>query len=573
MSILSQVNSPADIKGLSQDQLENLSQEIREFLIKTILLNGGHFAGNLGVVELTLALHKIFNSPDDKIIWDVGHQSYVHKMITGRKSEIKNIRNYSGISGFPKISESEHDIFGTGHSSTAISAALGIAVGEAFNNIQNKIIAVVGDGALTGGMSFEALNNLMIHHTNVLIIINDNHIGIDPNNGAIDKHLQDINQNNNIFTNLGIPYYGPVDGHDIGELIKQFTHIKSVKEPCVLHVKTIKGKGYPQAEAEQTKWHSASKFVKIDNAENNNRKWQDAFADILNELAENDKRIVGITPAMPSGSGMIKNMETHPGRFFDVGIAEQHAVTFAAGLSLTGKIPFLNIYSCFLQRAYDQLIHDVAIQNLHVVVCVDRAGLVGEDGPTHHGAFDIAFLKIIPNFEIFSPRNESEFRKMLFHAASVKKPTAIRYPKGIIPVDDGSSSEDIYRLQCLKKGTGLAIISTGITSQFAIEAVAEIQENISVYHVPVIKPLPLELNDIFHQYEVLITVEDGCISGGFGESVSILAQNSGSNCKFIHLGIPDQFISHGDNQKLYEICGYNPAGIKKIVLENISQSG
>lgn len=564
MQLLDHIISPEALKKLPVDSLNPLCTEIRNYLISTILSNGGHFAGNLGVVELSVALHYVFHSPNDKFIWDVGHQSYVHKILTGRKDQIDGIRHFGGISGFPKMDESEHDIFGTGHSSTAISAACGIAEGQRLKGQSDKVIAIVGDGALTGGMSFEALNNIMLTQANLLIVINDNHIGIDPNNGAVDKHLQNITQSkNNIFTNLGIPYSGPFDGHDIEQLISVFSNSRNRTGPEVIHLRTLKGKGYEPAENEQTKWHSTSKYVKIETAgKPGNKKWQDAFADILNDLAERHENVVGITPAMPSGSGMIRNMNAFPDRFFDVGIAEQHAVTFAAGLAVAGFVPYVNIYSSFLQRGYDQLIHDVVLQKLPVVFCVDRAGLVGEDGPTHHGAFDIAFLKPIPGIAICAPRNEIEFRHFLNMAYDYGKPIAIRYPKGELP-DPDYSSEKLISDQpiCLKKGNRIALICTGIASEFALQA-AQKHDGAAVFHFPVIKPLNTQaVKEILEQFSHVITVEDGCISGGFGESINTIALHVKPGIIMENLGIPDHFVTHGDNKILYELCNYGPNAI------------
>ncbi len=547
-------------------------EEIRAYFISTILHSGGHFAGNLGVVELSVALHYVFNFESDRIIWDVGHQAYIHKLLTNRKEALKHIREFNGISGFPKMTESTWDHFGTGHSSTSISAALGMAVAASLKGQnQRKIVAVVGDGALTGGMSFEALNNVISTHPNLLIILNDNHIGIDPNTGAIDRHLQDISSHTeNIFTNFGLPYQGPIDGHNLPELIRVFNAAKSVIGPQVLHLKTTKGKGYLPAETEQTRWHSTSRYVKINPpAKPANRKWQDVFADTLIELAQHNSQILGITPAMPSGSGMIKAMEKFPTRFFDVGIAEQHAITFAAGLATEGFIPFVNIYSTFLQRGYDQWIHDVALQKLPVVLCIDRAGLVGEDGPTHHGTFDIAFLRCIPDIIISAPRNEIEFRNLMHTAAKTQIPFCIRYPKGegfLNQLPSELNTIDAGKAVALKNGKKVAIISTGITSTFALQAAELTKQPAGIFHFPFIKPLDTDcLNQIARDYTNIITIEDGAITGGFGEGIADYMASIAYNGKIKHLGIPDAFITHGDNAILYDICGYSPAKIAAAI--------
>lgn len=570
LSILHSIQLPQELKTLSIDSLTEVCKELREEFINTISTHGGHFAGNLGVVELTVALHYEFDFLKHKIIWDVGHQSYIHKMITGRRDDLPGIRSLNGISGFPKMSESNYDHFGTGHSSTALSAAMGMAAAARLNNQTDIVhIPIVGDGALTGGMTLEALNNLAANYSNVLLIINDNHIGIDPNTGAIDKHLQEMEANKpNIFTNLGIPYFGPVDGHNLTELIAALQSVKEIKGPRVLHVKTIKGKGFAPAEAEQTRWHSTTKYVKLETGNSNHgKKWQDVFADSLMELASLFPDLVGITPAMPSGSGMIKPMLAFPERFFDVGIAEQHAVTFAAGLAAAGKIPILNIYSTFLQRGYDQLIHDAALQKLPVIFCIDRAGLVGEDGPTHHGAFDIAFLRCIPDIILAAPSNAQEFRNLLYTACTAGKPFAIRYPKGNIPATEvepaGYESLQIGKGTCVKKGKNTAVIGIGLGTELASQAILKSNSGASLYDIRFVKPLDKDLlQHIFSSYNNIITIEDGSISGGCGEEIRILSQDFGFTGKITNLGIPDCFVEHGDNAQLYSQCGY---GVEKII--------
>jgi 1-deoxy-D-xylulose-5-phosphate synthase len=558
---LENIQHPSEIQSLNAEELIELSTELREYIIETILHNGGHFAANLGVIELTTVLLKNFNLNSDQIVWDVGHQSYPYKVLTQRKEELKSIRNMNGISGFPKIDESNFDHFGTGHSSTAISAAMGMAQAAKINNEPNRnFIAVVGDGALTGGMSYEALNNIVNSNLNITIVLNDNQIGIDPNTGALNHHLtnDDYPQVKQWFEWFGLNYNGPVDGHNVYELLSAFENSKSIQGPKIIHIKTIKGKGYLPAEKEQTKYHSTNKYVKIQPDENSiSKKWQDVFGEILVELATQNTHIVGITPAMPSSCGMQKAMDIFPGRFFDVGISEQHAVTFAAGLATQGKIPFVNIYSTFLQRAYDQIIHDVALQNLPVVFCIDRAGLVGEDGPTHHGAFDISFLNCIPNIEIFAPKNVQELYNNMRYAVSAGKPIAIRYPKGFVKNDEWSSENITKTESIIVSNNKILVISTGIASNFVETAKSKTSISFDSLHLNQIKPIP-DFN--FSQYSKIITVEDGSIIGGFGQSIKM--HHSNFKGSWLNLGIPDQFIPHGNNENLYEMAGY---GIDSIV--------
>jgi len=558
---LENIQHPSEIQSLNAEELIELSAELREYIIETILHNGGHFAANLGVIELTTVLLKNFNLNSDQIVWDVGHQSYPYKVLTHRKEELKSIRNINGISGFPKIYESNFDHFGTGHSSTAISAAMGMAQAAKINNEPNRnFIAVVGDGALTGGMSYEALNNIVNSNLNITIVLNDNQIGIDPNTGALNHHLtnDDYPQVKQWFEWFGLNYKGPVDGHNVYELLSAFENSKSIQGPKIIHVKTIKGKGYLPAEKEQTKYHSTNKYVKIQPDENSiSKKWQDVFGEILIDLATENAQIVGITPAMPSSCGMQKAMDIFPHRFFDVGISEQHAVTFAAGLATQGKIPFVNIYSTFLQRAYDQIIHDVALQNLPVVFCIDRAGLVGEDGPTHHGAFDISFLNCIPNIEIFAPKNAQELYNNMRYAVSAGKPIAIRYPKGLVKNDKWSSENITKTESIIESNNKTLVISTGIASNFVETAKIKTSTPFDSLHLNQIKPVP---NFNLSQYSKIITVEDGSIIGGFGQSLKMHHANFKGS--WLHLGIPDQFIPHGNNENLYEMAGY---GIDAIV--------
>ena len=558
---LENIQHPSEIQSLNTEELIELSKELREYIIETILHNGGHFAANLGVIELTTALLKNYDLNSDQIVWDVGHQSYPFKVLTLRKEELKSIRNFNGLSGFPKIEESNFDHFGTGHSSTAISAAMGMAQAAKINNEPHRnFIAVVGDGALTGGMSYEALNNIVNSNLNITIVLNDNQIGIDPNTGALNNHLtnEDYPQIKQWFEWFGLNYNGPIDGHNVYELLSAFKKSKSIQGPKIIHVKTIKGKGYLPAEKEQTKYHSTNKYVKIQPNENHvSKKWQDVFGEILIELAEQNSQVVGITPAMPSSCGMQKAMDIFPDRFFDVGISEQHAVTFAAGLATQGKIPFVNIYSTFIQRAYDQIIHDVALQNLPVVFCIDRAGLVGEDGPTHHGAFDISFLNCIPNIEIFAPKNAQELFNNMKYAVSAGKPIAIRYPKGSVKNDSWFTENTDVVEYIIENKHEILVISTGIASNFVESVKSKTSISFDSLHINQIKPFP-HFN--LSNYSKIITVEDGSIIGGFGQSIKMNHANFKGS--WLHLGIPDQFIPHGNNENLYELAGY---GIDAIV--------
>jgi 1-deoxy-D-xylulose-5-phosphate synthase len=578
LSYLNHINDPADISGLSISQLGELATECREFLIETILENGGHFAGNLGVVELTVALLAVFDTTSDRIVWDVGHQSYVYKTLTGRRDSLHTIRNYEGISGFPKLGENNADHFGTGHSSTAISAALGMAMAARLKNETGKNhIAIVGDGALSGGMAFEALNNAAALQPNLLIIINDNQISIDPSTGAINEHLANItNQSSNIFTNLNLAYHGPIDGHDINALLDALHRLKSEQGARVLHVKTIKGKGFPAAEAEQTKWHSTTKYTKISTEKQSALpKWHEVAGDTMFAIASQNQSVVGITPAMPSGSGLVNCFKEMPSQFFDVGIAEQHAVTFAAGLATSGIKPYLFIYSTFLQRGYDQAIHDVALQQLPVVFCIDRAGLVGEDGPTHHGAFDIPMLRCIPNIKLLAPATKTELEAMMQMAQHHPYPLAIRYPKGSIPEWSWDFEVDTildHPGVCLTEGNTTAILTTGHATHLAAEAIKLVPNHAAHYHFPVINPhkptqlLPLIANNFRH----IITVEDGAIKGGFGEALFRDLYALGYKGSIHHLGIPDHFITHGNNRLLYRDCGYSPERISQV-LKSLNQ--
>ncbi|MDG1046491.1 MAG: 1-deoxy-D-xylulose-5-phosphate synthase [Bacteroidia bacterium] len=572
--MLDNINDPSDLKKLSNDQLPQLCQEIRAFFIEKILKNGGHFSANLGVVELTVVLHYIFNFKIDRLVWDVGHQAYIHKLLTGRKKEFERIRKLGGIAGFPKIDESEYDHFGTGHSSTSISAILGMAEAAMLDNKPHKHIAVIGDGSLTGGMAFEALNNLGASNANVLVIINDNQIGIDPNSGAINHHLNTINEKINFFKTLGLAYEGPIDGHDMNSLIHSLEKSRDVKTPQILHIRTIKGKGYLPAEKAQTDWHSVS-YVKIDPSKSNTdnpkpSKFQDVFGHTLLELAEKDQRIVGITPAMPSGSSMKILMDAMPNRVFDVGIAEQHAVTFSAGLAAAGKRPFCSIYSSFAQRAYDQIIHDVALQNIPVVFCIDRAGLVGADGPTHHGSFDISYLNAIPNLTIVSPMDEHELRNAMYWAADFTGgPVVIRYPRGL-----GSKTNYKNEIQPLEVGTSrilqqgdkIGIISIGEIGTEVQKAIKDLNNTIHHIDARFIKPIDEnEITNTLRSFDRIITVEESCLIGGFGQQIKNIAQDQNYTGEITSLGLPDQFIEQGTRVELRAKYKLDEKGIRRCI--------
>jgi len=579
--LLESIQFPADLKRLEPNQLPVLCAELRAFLIDSILTNGGHFAANLGVVELTVALHYVFDTPNDKLVWDVGHQAYGHKILTGRRENFHTNRKKDGLSGFPKMSESIYDAFGTGHSSTAISAVLGMAtVSKLEGNITRNHIAVVGDGALSAGQAFEGLNNLPDSGTNTLIILNDNNIGIDASTGAINRHLNSILQQNNLFTQLGIPYNGPVDGHDVLALTNLLTELKAQTFPRILHIRTVKGKGFPEAEKEQTKWHSTSKYVKVEGSENpsvpHQIKYQDVFGKTLKELAGIHKNLVGVTPAMPTGSGMITAMATYPERFFDVGIAEQHAVTFAAGMATQGYVVFCSLYSTFLQRAYDQVIHDVCLQNLPVIFCIDRAGNVGDDGPTHHGMYDLSMLNPLPNITVLAPSTGAELRDMMhYYAKNATGPVAIRYPKGVIHGPDIDWSElprntEPPVIKQIIEGESIAILSVGNMLASGREAINLLNERSifpSLYDVNVVKPLNTGfLQQLSKKYTILLTVEDASLSGGYGEGVKALIQSHEHTARVYSLGFPAEIIEHASTHEIFAKYDLDAQGIFKTIL-------
>ncbi|MEP2279202.1 1-deoxy-D-xylulose-5-phosphate synthase [Maribacter sp.] len=582
-SILEQINSPNDLKSLKVKDLEQLAVELREFIIDIVSVKEGHLGASLGVVELTIALHYVFNTPIDKLIWDVGHQAYGHKILTGRKNVFDTNRQFGGISGFPKMQESEYDAFGTGHSSTSISALLGMALAAQLQGkFQRQHIAVIGDASIASGMAFEGLNHAGVTNANILVVLNDNAMGIDPSVGALKKYLTNVKtgtaKEENIFECLNFHYTGPVDGHDLPNLIQHLERLQKIEGPKLLHVITTKGKGLQKAEENQVTYHAPGKFDKQTGELQKKTnlvqppKFQDVFGKTLVELALKNEKIVGITPAMPTGSSLKFMMEAIPERAFDVGIAEQHAVTLAAGMVTDGLVVFCNIYSTFLQRAYDQVIHDVAIQNLPVIFCLDRAGLVGEDGPTHHGVFDISYLRCIPNLIIFSPLNEVGLRNIMYTAQfGLDHPIAIRYPRGrgsMINWQLPMTKLNIGKAETLKDGNKIAILSTGPIGNMATELIKELNENeaIAHYNFPFIKPLDsILLHEILHKFEHIITIEDSASTGGFGNGVLDFANNIGNHKIIKIFGVPDEFITHGATEKLYKKAGIDKMSVKQYV--------
>ena len=626
--LLETINGPADMTKLGPEELIQLSNELRQFIIEIVSSNPGHFGASLGVVELTVALHHIFNAPHDQIVWDVGHQAYGHKILTGRRDVFHTNRKYGGISGFPKPSESEYDAFGVGHSSTSISAALGMAAGNEYNKEDDRqVVAVIGDGSLSAGMAYEALNNAGNSGKNLLVILNDNNISIDPSVGAMKDYLLDIatsrryNQvkdevwnllgfmnkiapnarkyaqkienaiksillkQSNLFESLNFRYFGPVDGHDVLHLTDVLWDMKNIPGPKLLHVITQKGKGFARAEADQTAYHSPGKFnmhtgeiIRKSYDKPQPPLYQDVFGETILELAQNNKKIVGITPAMPTGSSLKIMMDELPERTYDVGIAEQHAVTFSAGLASTGMVPFCIIYSSFMQRAYDQVIHDVAIQKLPVVFCLDRAGLVGSDGATHHGAYDLAFFRCIPGMTIASPLNEVELRNMMYTAQLGKSgPVVIRYPRGrgvMVNWKQPFSELETGKGQQLKDGSDLAILSLGPIGNMVSEAISILDlEHISLAHYDMrfLKPLDHKLLDqVFARFDKVITVEDASIVGGLGSAVIEYMNDNNYKAKVLRLGIPDRFVEHGTQEELYRECGFDTEGIAAAARSMVS---
>ncbi len=624
--LLSKVNLPSDLKKLDIEELPALCAEIRQYIIEVMSVNPGHLGASLGTVELAVALHYVYNTPFDKIIWDVGHQAYAHKILTGRKDRFHTIRKFQGISGFPKMSESEYDAFGVGHSSTSISAALGMGVAASLSKEENRHhVAVIGDGAMTGGMAMEALNNAGVSNANLLVILNDNQIAIDKNVGAIHDYLADIVtsktynkfrdriwllmgggtrygknsraivkqlgnavkttllRGGNLFEAFNFRYFGPVDGNDVIRVVKLLTDMKNIKGPKLLHIHTVKGKGFEKAEKDQTVYHAPGVFdmttgtIKEDKCQGMAPKYQTVFGRTIIELAEMNSKIVGITPAMSTGCSLNLMMNKMPDRTFDVGIAEQHAVTFSAGMAASGFIPFCNIYSTFMQRAYDQIIHDVALQNLHVVFCLDRGGLVGEDGATHHGTYDLACLRCIPNMTIAAPMNEEELRDLMYTAQLPGMgPFAIRYPKGrgVMPQWKTPFKKlEPGKGRMIRDGRDVAIITIGHVGNYATEACTILEESgISAAHFDLryLKPLDESLlHEIFSRFTRIITVEDGCIAGGMGSAVLEFMAANGYHARVVRLGVPDKFIEQGSVGELHHLCGYDAEGIRRAIRENI----
>lgn len=582
-TLLRTINSPADLRKLSPEQLPQLAAELRAFIIDVVSAKGGHLGASLGVVELTIALHYVFNTPDDLLVWDVGHQAYGHKILTGRRDVFETNRRLGGISGFPKRDESVYDTFGTGHSSTSISAALGMAIASKLQGDTTKNhIAVIGDASIASGMAFEGLNHAGVTDANLLVILNDNAIGIDPSVGALKHYLTQVKEGrnprqNNMISSLNFDYTGPIDGHDFAALIRELQRLKTINGPKFLHITTTKGKGLKQAEEDQVRYHAPGKFDKLTGevlavAEDHlPPKYQDVFGLTLTELAAQNNKIIGITPAMPSGSSMKFMMEAFPKRAIDVGIAEQHAVTLAAGMATQGMVVYCNIYSTFLQRAYDQVIHDVALQNLPVIFCLDRAGLVGEDGATHHGVFDIAYLNCIPNLIIFAPLNEIELRNILYTAQlGLPRPIAIRYPRGrgegsnwqlpFAPIATGKATQ-------LKKGSKVAVLSTGTIGNNVTKALSGlVNENLfSHWHFGFIKPLDeVALHQVFSTHQKIITIEDGVVTGGFGTNINTFATTHNYALKIKNLGVSDTFIEHGSVEELQHLCGISVKSLTDV---------
>ncbi len=614
---LDRIESPADLRKLTLPELEVLAGELRDFMVSELSTNPGHLGSSLGAVELAMALHYVYDTPEDKIIWDVGHQAYAHKILTGRREAFHTNRKLNGISGFPRMSESSYDAFGAGHASVSISAALGIAQANKLQGIHRNVVAVIGDGALTGGLAYEGLNNAGASNADMLVILNDNHMSISPNVGALTEYLLDITtsrhynrlknkvwnamsgvprlrreiqnfgnlvkqgilRQSNLFESLNFRYFGPVDGHDLRSLIRVFSDIRHIPGPKLLHVITKKGKGYAPAESNPPVWHAPGKFdpatgKRLATPDPQHARYQEVFGHTLLELARQDPRIVGVTPAMLTGSSMDILQKELPDRCFDVGIAEGHAVTFSAGLAAGGMIPFCCIYSSFMQRAYDNMIHDVAIQRLPVIFCLDRAGLVGEDGVTHHGVFDLAFMRSVPDMTVTAPSDEAELRNLMYTALQAARPFVIRYPRGCgIGADWHQTPRPlpIGKANVRRRGTDIALIAVGTTLQDALTAAeAAARENVSaeVIDLRFVKPLDEELlHDLGRRFRTVITVEDGTIEGGAGSAVTEFFEDHGYAMHVIRLGIPDRFIHHGTVAELKALCGYDAEGIRRTLLD------
>ena len=624
--LLQKINSPLDLKKLKKSQMPAVANELRQYIIDVVSVYGGHFGASLGVVELSVALHFVFNTPYDQLVWDVGHQAYGHKILTGRRDNFPSNRKYNGLSGFPKRSESEYDTFGVGHSSTSISAALGMAMASHYKGEKNKQhIAVIGDGAMTAGLAFEAMNHAGIEKSNVIIILNDNCMSIDPNVGALKEYLTDIttshtyndlrdnvwkamgklpigknftremaskleaslkgivSKSSNLFEALQLRYFGPIDGHNVTKLIDTLNDLKDIPGPKLLHIKTVKGKGYELAEKDQTKWHAPGLFDKVTGEILKKPfdipqppKYQDVFGHTIIELAEKNPKIMGVTPAMPSGCSLKFMMEKMPDRAFDVGICEQHAVTLSAGMATQGLKVFCNIYSSFMQRAYDMVIHDVAIQKLPVIFCLDRAGLVGEDGPTHHGCYDIAYMRCIPNMIVSAPMNESELRNLMYTAQleTNELPFVIRYPRGEGMLVDWKTPMQEIKIgtgRKLKDGKDIAILTFGHTGNFAASAIRDVKSegiNPGHYDMRFVKPLDIEmLHEVFANYNKIITVEDGTVVGGFGSAILEFMNEHHYKADIKIMGIPDRLVEHGSPKQLYNEIGIDANGIATILRE------
>ncbi len=618
--LLSKINSPKDLKQIPLSDLPELCQELREFVIDVVSINPGHLGASLGVVEMTVALHYVFDTPYDNLVWDVGHQAYPHKILSGRRENFHTNRKFGGISGFPKRAESEYDCFGVGHASTSISAALGMAIAAEIQGLKKHNIAIIGDGALTGGMASEAINNAGATNSNLLVILNDNGIAIDKSVGALKKYLVNITiskgynkfkdtvwklmggdseygensrnivrqfseavkgsifEQSNLFEAYNFRYFGPADGHDVIHLVKLFRDLKRIPGPKLLHLITKKGKGLTKAEKEPTAYHAPGKFDKKtgeilpSNQNGLPPKYQDVFGYTLLELAKQNSKIVGITPAMLSGSSMTIMQKEIPERVFDVGIAEQHAVTFSAGLAVEGLVPYCNIYSSFMQRAYDQVIHDVATQKLPVIFCLDRGGIVGEDGPTHHGVFDLAYFRPIPNMIISAPMNEIELRNLMFTAQSDKHlPFVIRYPRGRGVLKDWKKSFakiEIGKGRILQEGKDLAILTLGHIGNFATEAIEELSEKYSIAHYDMrfLKPIDESLlHTVFEKFDKIITIENGTVVGGLGSAVIEFMNQNQYHANVKKMGVPDRFVEHGSPAELYAECGFDTKGIVETI--------